>query len=69
MTEPAPGTVCNIAGRGRARRAAMGVAALSATGAALFLLDARFATPWWRLALVPVLSFAFLCLFQAQGRT
>ena len=63
------GPVCNIAGRGRRRRAGMGVATFVATAALFLALDARFDTRWWRLGLVPLLGFAFLCLLQAQEQT
>jgi len=65
----AAGEVCNIAGRGRRRRAVLGVVALAAAAALLILVDERFGTRWWRVGLVPVLGFAFLCLLQAQEST
>lgn len=69
MKTPPDGAVCNIAGRGRVRRAVLGVVALAGAAAAMFVLDRQFETHWWRLGLVPVLGFAFLCLFQAQEST
>jgi hypothetical protein len=65
----APGAACNIAGSGRRRRALTGAACLVAAVAAFVVLDDRIGGRWWRLGLVPVLAFAFLCLFQAQAST
>ena len=69
MSGGAAGPVPNITRRGRARRAAAGVCA-GALAAGLFVaLDGRFDDRWWRLALVPLIAFAALCLFQAQEST
>ena len=59
----------NIAPSGRRRRAILGAAALAAAVAALVLLDARFGSVLWRAALLPAVSFAALCLVQAQTST
>lgn len=63
------GAVCNIGGTGRRRRTLVGFAVLAAAVAAFVLLDGRFGTRWWRLGLVPLLGFAFLCWVQVREST
>lgn len=62
-------TVCNIAGRGRRRRGWMGAIAGAAVIALFAGLDGRIEPRAWRLALVPLVLFAFLCGIQAQEST
>jgi hypothetical protein len=65
--------VANIGRKGSMRRMAMGaVVAFVAAGALLAFDGSAVEGPlgrWWRLALVPLLFFSALCVFQAQEET
>lgn len=69
MTGGAACPIANITGRGRRRRAVTGAVALVAAAGAAVAFDDRFEARWWRAGLLPVVFFAYLCLFQAQEET
>ena len=61
--------VANITRVGRTKRMVMGALAAVAVAGLLLWLDPLVAGRWWRLALVPLIAFSALCVFQAQEQT